>query len=83
MFLLRWALKSVVNLLFQGTPVIVVSINYRLGPLGFPQGIEVGQAGTEVMNLGLQDQLAALQWIQNNIDKFGGDRTKVYFLIIR
>ncbi|KAF9559016.1 alpha/beta-hydrolase [Agrocybe pediades] len=59
------------------TPVIFVSFNYRVGPLGFPQGIEVGQAGTEVMNVGLQDSLAALQWIQNNIAMFGGDKAKV------
>ncbi|KAF4612371.1 hypothetical protein D9613_003952 [Agrocybe pediades] len=61
----------------RNTPVMVVSINYRVGPLGFPQGIEAGQAGTEVLNVGLQDSIAALQWIQNNIAKFGGDRSKV------
>ncbi|KAF9484148.1 triacylglycerol lipase 3 [Pholiota conissans] len=59
----------------RGTPVIFASINYRLGPLGFPQGIEAGQRG--ITNLGLQDQLVALEWIQANIAKFGGDRSKV------
>ncbi|KAF8181105.1 esterase 1 [Pholiota molesta] len=59
----------------RGTPVIFASINYRLGPLGFPQGIEAGQRN--ITNLGLQDQLVALEWIQANIAKFGGDRSKV------
>ncbi|KAF8170778.1 esterase 1 [Pholiota molesta] len=59
----------------RGTPVIFASINYRLGPLGFPQGIEAGQRN--ITNLGLQDQLVALEWIQANIARFGGDRSKV------
>ncbi|KAF9559014.1 esterase 1 [Agrocybe pediades] len=67
----------VVHAVRRGTPVIIVSINYRLGPLGFPQGVEVGNAGPEVMNLGLQDQFAAFQWVHNNIEHFGGDKSKV------
>ncbi|KAF9472682.1 extracellular triacylglycerol lipase precursor [Pholiota conissans] len=59
----------------RGTPVIFASINYRVGPLGFPQGIEAGQRG--LTNLGLQDQLVALEWMQANIARFGGDRSKV------
>ncbi|KAF8181104.1 esterase 1 [Pholiota molesta] len=59
----------------RGTPVIFASINYRVGPLGFPQGIEAGQRN--ITNLGLQDQLVALEWIQANIARFGGDRSKV------
>jgi para-nitrobenzyl esterase len=51
--------------------VVVVTVNYRLGPLGFlhlaPQG---GGLGT---NLGLLDQIAALEWVQANIAAFGGD----------
>ena len=59
----------------QSTPIIFVSINYRVGPLGFPQGIEAGQR--KILNLGLRDQLTAFQWIQDNIGHFGGDKTKV------
>lgn len=53
----------------------MVSINYRLGPLGFPQGTEAAQ--NNILNLGLHDQLVALEWVQKNIDIFGGDKAKV------
>ncbi|ESK89120.1 extracellular triacylglycerol lipase precursor [Moniliophthora roreri MCA 2997] len=59
----------------RGTPVVYVSFNYRLGPLGFPAGVEAAAKGA--LNLGLKDQLAALQWIQSNIAAFGGDKEKV------
>ncbi|CAK5266221.1 unnamed protein product [Mycena citricolor] len=59
----------------RGTPVIYVNFNYRLGPLGWPQGQEAMDIG--VVNLGLKDQLAALEWVQENIAKFGGDKRKV------
>ncbi|KAJ7643875.1 extracellular triacylglycerol lipase precursor [Roridomyces roridus] len=59
----------------RGTPVIYVSFNYRLGPLGFPQGQEAADNGA--LNLGLKDQLAALEWVQLNIGAFGGDKSKV------
>jgi para-nitrobenzyl esterase len=50
--------------------VVVVSVNYRLGALGFaPLG---GCA-----NLGLLDQLLALGWVRDNIDGFGGDPARV------
>jgi hypothetical protein len=50
-------------------------MNYRLGPLGFPQGPEA--VGRGVLNLGLYDQWVALEWVQNNIASFGGDPRKV------
>lgn len=59
----------------QGSPIIYVGLDYRLGPLGFPQGSEAGNRG--ILNLGLKDQLAALTWVHENIDAFGGDKNKV------
>ncbi|KAI0284362.1 extracellular triacylglycerol lipase precursor [Russula aff. rugulosa BPL654] len=59
----------------RGTPIVFVSMNYRLGPLGFPQGPEAIQRGA--LNLGLHDQWAALEWVQKNIASFGGDPHKV------
>jgi acetylcholinesterase len=43
--------------------------------LGFPSGSEAHKAGIE--NLGLRDQRVALQWIQDNIEDFGGDKSRV------
>jgi carboxylesterase type B len=43
--------------------------------LGFPTGFEAG--AKKALNLGLRDQIAALSWIQENIEHFGGDKKKV------
>ncbi|KAJ7908960.1 extracellular triacylglycerol lipase precursor [Mycena leptocephala] len=59
----------------RGTPVIYVNFNYRLGPLGFPQGQEADNRGA--LNLAPKDQLAALEWVQLHIETFGGDKDKV------
>ncbi|KAL0567934.1 hypothetical protein V5O48_014062 [Marasmius crinis-equi] len=59
----------------QDTPVVFASFNYRLGPLGFPAGVEANQKGA--LNLGLRDQLVALEWLKQNIGSFGGDPAKV------
>ncbi|KAJ3864667.1 extracellular triacylglycerol lipase precursor [Lentinula novae-zelandiae] len=59
----------------HGTPIVYVNFNYRLGPLGFPQGQEA--ANRKVLNLALHDQIAALTWVQENIGAFGGDKNKV------
>uniref|UniRef100_A0A8H7XT35 Carboxylic ester hydrolase n=1 Tax=Psilocybe cubensis TaxID=181762 RepID=A0A8H7XT35_PSICU len=59
----------------RGTPLIYVNYNYRLGPLGFPQGQEADDRGA--LNLALRDQLTALEWVQANIHFFGGDKSKV------
>ena len=57
--------------------VVVVTINYRLGPLGFcclPELLaEAGHTG----NYALYDQLCALQWVHDNIAAFGGDPANV------
>lgn len=56
----------------------MVSINYRLGALGFLYLAELLGAGYEdSSNLALLDQLEALQWIRSNIGAFGGDPRNV------
>lgn len=50
---------------------IIITINYRLGALGFFNTPELKG------NYGFQDQQMALQWVQSNIDSFGGDPSKV------
>ncbi|KAK4245491.1 lipase 4 [Corynascus novoguineensis] len=59
----------------QDMPIMAVTLNYRVGFLGFPGGNEVTAAG--VTNLGLKDQRQALRWVQENIEAFGGDPHKV------
>lgn len=56
-------------------PIIAVSINYRVGGWGFLGSKEVAAAG--VANIGLYDQRLALEWIQENIQAFGGDPEQV------
>ncbi|KAM0165000.1 hypothetical protein ACHAPG_000249 [Botrytis cinerea] len=57
------------------TPMIVVSIQYRVSGWGFLYGQEVLDAGSA--NLGFRDQRLALHWVQENIGFFGGDKKKV------
>lgn len=55
----------------QGKPLILVSVNYRLGAFGFLGGSEVLADGAA--NLGLLDQRMGLEWVADNIAAFGGD----------
>jgi len=59
--------------------VILVTINYRLGIYGFIDFSEVpgGDSFAQSGNLGLLDQIVALQWVQRNIAAFGGDPDNV------
>ncbi|KAK0229749.1 extracellular triacylglycerol lipase precursor [Armillaria nabsnona] len=59
----------------RGTPIIYVNFNYRLGPLGFPQGSEA--ASRRYLNLGIKDQMMALEWVNKNIAHFGGNNERV------
>ncbi|MGV0741178.1 carboxylesterase/lipase family protein [Mycolicibacterium sp. XJ870] len=56
--------------------IIVVTVNYRLGTLGFLAHPALGPGG-DVGNYGLADQQAALRWVRDNIADFGGDPEKV------
>ncbi|KIL88859.1 lipase 1 [Fusarium avenaceum] len=72
----RYNLSFIVNQsVALGTPVIGVSLNYRLSAFGFPTGKEALSEG--VTNLGFRDQRLALRWINENIAAFGGDPDKV------
>ncbi|MEQ9620195.1 MAG: carboxylesterase/lipase family protein [Deltaproteobacteria bacterium] len=58
--------------------VVVVSMNYRLGALGFLAGVEDKRTGEKINgNFGLQDQILALKWVRENIEAFGGDPEKI------
>jgi para-nitrobenzyl esterase len=62
-----------------GQGVVFVSINYRLGMLGFLAHPELSAESPHNIsgNYGLQDQIEALRWIQRNIAEFGGDPANV------
>ncbi len=58
--------------------IVYVSINYRLGVLGFMDFSAYSTADQQFdSNLGLRDQVAALQWIHDNIGAFGGDPERI------
>lgn len=69
---------------YDGAPlarkgVIVVSVNYRVGPLGFLTHPELTKESEHRSsgNYGLLDQIAALRWVRDNIAAFGGDPNQV------
>ena len=65
--------------LLSSKGVVLVTINYRLGPFGFLALSELsaesdsGSSG----NQGIRDQIAALKWVRDNIGQFGGDPSNV------
>lgn len=65
---------------FAKDGIVTVSINYRLGALGFFAHPEISKAAGDAEPLadyGLMDQVAALKWVQANIKAFGGDPKRV------
>jgi len=65
---------------FARDGVILVSINYRLGLLGYfahPALTRAAGAGETLANYGMTDQIEALRWVQRNIQAFGGDPANV------
>jgi para-nitrobenzyl esterase len=72
------------NALYDGTHfaergVVLVTVNYRLGRLGFfaHPALTAEQPGAPLANYGMMDNLAALKWVQDNISAFGGDPKNV------
>ena len=68
---------------YDGAPlaekgVVLVSVAYRVGAFGFLAHPELTkESGKGSGNYGLQDQIAALRWVRDNIAAFGGDPTRV------
>ncbi|WP_309606336.1 carboxylesterase family protein [Phenylobacterium sp.] len=65
---------------FARDGVVVVSINYRLGALGYfahPALTKAARTGEPLGNYGLMDKIAALKWVRRNISAFGGDPKNV------
>jgi para-nitrobenzyl esterase len=64
---------------FAKQGVILVGINYRLGRAGWFAHPALTRENPKGLlgNYGLMDQIAALEWIQDNIERFGGDRKNV------
>ncbi|MDR0310287.1 MAG: carboxylesterase family protein [Acidobacteriota bacterium] len=61
-----------------GKGVVVVSIAYRVGPFGFLAHSELSkESGRGSGNYGLEDMIAGLEWVKNNVGHFGGDPSKV------
>ena len=64
--------------LARRSDIVVVTINYRLGALGWAHlGLVPGSTLPDAVNLGMQDQIAALAWVRANIAAFGGDPDNV------
>ena len=63
----------------RGQPAILVSMNYRLNVFGFlgSEALRLRDEDLSTGNYGLQDQRAAMQWVRENIEAFGGDVARV------
>ncbi len=57
--------------------VVIVTINYRLGALGFLPDPVLAADGETEGNFGFHDMVAALEWVQDEIEAFGGDSSNV------
>jgi len=66
--------------LVKSQDVVVVSVNYRLGPFGWfsHPAIQDNQSGIDkTSNFGTLDIIKALEWVKKNIEKFGGDPSNI------
>lgn len=59
------------------SPVVWVAVNYRLGNFGFLGGPSLTLGSGTIPNAGLHDQRFGLQWVQNNIHLFNGEKADV------
>ncbi|CCH42915.1 Liver carboxylesterase [Wickerhamomyces ciferrii] len=67
-FNLSWVIQNSIDI---GKPIIGITINYRLNGFGFLKSDEIQRKGWT--NIGLRDQIKAIEWIHENIAEFGGD----------
>ncbi|KAI1702428.1 carboxylesterase family domain-containing protein [Ditylenchus destructor] len=63
------------NFVSQG--IVVVTINYRLGPYGFLQIFDQKELNTERQKKGMKDAIMSLEWVKKNIEGFGGDPNRI------
>ncbi len=66
-------------MLATGQDVVVITINYRIGPLGWfsHPALHTGDAAADSGNYGILDIIAALEWTRDNVAVFGGDPDRV------
>ncbi|KAL9940173.1 hypothetical protein V8E36_000878 [Tilletia maclaganii] len=72
--------KIVAESIKMNTPIICISINYRLGAFGFLAGSSVvtaAKSNNAALNPGLYDVRMSLRWVKANIEAFGGDPDQV------
>jgi para-nitrobenzyl esterase len=64
---------------FAKKGVVLITINYRLGPLGYLAHADLSAESPQGSsgNYGVLDQIAALKWVQKNVAAFGGDASRV------
>jgi para-nitrobenzyl esterase len=63
---------------FAKKGIVLVSVAYRVGPFGFFAHPELSrESGRGSGNYGLEDMIAGMKWVQENIDRFGGDPSNV------
>ncbi|KAJ5714650.1 uncharacterized protein N7483_011831 [Penicillium malachiteum] len=73
----QYDLTRIVQLSIEkNVPMVIVTIDYRLGAAGFLTSEELREAGYKANN-GLRDQRVALEWVQKHIQDFGGDPENV------
>ena len=61
----------------QSPNVVIVSVYYRLDSFGFLSHPAFSDSSIADLNVGIRDQLLALEWVHDNIERFGGDPSAV------